>query len=210
VRGGKGLKPRYDPRVFLALTLSRTALVRLEEIQVQVQEYLASWHYIPPPNFHMTLLFFGDVPEATIPQVCGACRTVATRCTPISLHWNCLDFFGAPHSARVLFAGADSNPELEALAAALDRAFPGVQEERGFRPHITLAKARKDMDRNIALMNANMLRRLREHGRIGPNPMEVDITTVHREFVLMETIWVGRGVEYQVRDRFPFTTAPGE
>lgn len=200
------MKPRYDPRVFLALTLSRTAHSRMEEIQNRVKEYLSSWHFIPPDNFHMTLLFFGEVPEKTIPDVCKACQMIAARHHPVSLHWNRVDFFGAPHSARVLFVAAEDDPEIKSLSGSLGKAFPGIQEERGYHPHITLAKARKDMPPHTAEINANMLRRLRELGRIGPDPLEVDLTTVHREFVLMETIWVGRGVEYQVRDRFPFMT----
>lgn len=204
------MKPRYDPRVFLALILSRTAHSRMEEIQTKVKDYLTSWHYIPPANFHTTLLFFGEVPEQTIPDINKVCLAIGAQHHPVSLHWNKLDFFGAPHSARVLFIAAEDNPQIKALADSVSKAFPGVQEERGYHPHITLAKARKDMDRSTAEINANMLRRLRELGRIGPDSLDVDLTTVHREFVLMETIWVGRGVEYQVRERFPFMTATDE
>jgi 2'-5' RNA ligase len=202
------VKPRYDPRVFLALTLSRTTQARLGEAQSELRTYLASWHFIPEVNFHMTLRFIGEIPEESIPPICSACAALATQHHPVVLHWNRMDFFGAPHSARVLFAAAEDHHGLSELAYALAAATPGADEARPFHPHITLAKARRQMDRSLVQMNANMLRRLRELGRIGPNPVEVDFTTVHREFVLMETIWIGRAVEYQVRERFHFAEEP--
>jgi 2'-5' RNA ligase len=198
------VKPRYDPRIFLAFTLSRTTQARLGELQAELQAYLANWHYIPHINFHMTLRFIGEMPEEDIARTAADCAAIAQRHNPVSLHWHKLDYFGAPHSARVIFASAGEHPALSRLAGELNAVIPGADEPRAFHPHITLAKARRQMDVNVVQRNANMLRRLRELGRIGPNPLEVDLTTVHREMVLMETIWIGRSVEYVVRDRFPF------
>lgn len=198
------MKPRYDPRIFLALTLSRTIQSRMGETQAGVQQYLSNWHFIPQVNFHMTLRFIGEVPEERIPGICEACAGTGRRCNPVTLHWHKVDFFGAPHTARVLFIAAQEQPALTALAQELSRLTPGGEETRAFHPHITLAKARRQMDPSAVEVNANMLRRLRELGRIGPQPLEVDLTTVHREFVLMETLWIGRSVEYVVRERFPF------
>lgn len=198
------MKPRYDPRIFLALTLSRTIQARLGEIQAELQSYLASWHFIPHINFHMTLRFIGDMPEEEIPRIAQACTAITQRHNPVILHWHKLDFFGSPHSARVIFAAAADNPALSELATDLSAVIPGTDEPRAFHPHITLAKARRQMDPNAVQRNTNMLRRLQELGRIGPNPLEVDLTTVHREVVLMETVWIGRAVEYVIRERFPF------
>ena len=107
----------------------------------------------------------------------------------------------------MLFIGAEECDELKALANRIMATFPGKDQRKEFRAHVTLAKARKHMESGMARMNSNMLRRLRELGRIGPNPIEVDLTTVHREIVMMETIWVGRAVEYEVRAHYPLTLA---
>jgi len=175
------------------------------QVQVELQQYLANWHFIPPPNFHVTLRFFGEVPESKITQVDAACRDLVTELHPLTLHWNVVDFFGSPRSARVLFIGAEDCVELKDLAGSISTVFPGKDQRKEFRAHVTLAKARKHMEAGMARMNSNMLRRLRELGRIGPNPIEVDLDTVHREIVLMETIWVGRAVEYEVRERYRLT-----
>ena len=197
------MKPRYDPRVFLALTLSRTAHERLQLIQDDLRQYLQNWHFIPQVNFHVTLRFFGEVPPDNLEQIRAACHGFSAMVPNFTLNWHGIDYFGSPRSARVLFACAEECAELRHLAGIIERVFPPSGESRPFSPHVTLAKARKQMDPNQARINANMLGRLREHGRIGPDPLSVDFKTVHREFVLMETMWIGRAVEYQVMDRFP-------
>lgn len=183
--------------------LSRTAQERMAQVQEGIGQYLANWHSIPPVNLHVTLRFFGEVPESRIDEINADCRKLVTQFEPLTLHWNTVDYFGRPQSARVLFIGADECSELKKMVAAIMGLFPGEDQRKHFRAHVTLAKARKQMEPALARMNANMLRRLRELGRIGPDPIQVDLTTVHREIVLMETIWVGRAVEYEVRERFP-------
>lgn len=197
------MKPRYDPRVFLALTLSRTAQERMAQVQEAIGQYLANWHSIPAVNFHVTLRFFGEVPESGIEEINAECCELVKQFQALTLHWNTVDYFGRPQAARVLFVGAEDCPELMQMASSIMRQFPGEDQRKHFRAHVTLAKARKHMEPALARMNANMLRRLRELGRIGPDPIHIDLTTVHREIVLMETIWVGRAVEYEVRERYP-------
>jgi RNA 2',3'-cyclic 3'-phosphodiesterase len=201
------MKVRYDPRIFLALTLSRTVQERMGVIQAEMMKYFTNWHFVPLINFHITLRFFGEVPEAEIPKISEHCERISPLAVPFSLHFTRLGFFGEPQAARVLYIGAEDNEMLSGLSHALWEAFPDEHERRRFHPHVTLAKARKQVEPHIARSNANMLQRLRDLGRVGPEPVDVDITTVHREFVLMETIWVGRDVEYNVRERYPFAAS---
>lgn len=199
------VKPRLDPRVFVALPLSRTAQERIAAFQSGIKEYLHSWHFIHQLNFHVTLRFFGEVPESEVEQIDAACRKCSSKLSAFSLNWRELDFFGSPSTAKVLYLGADGCPDFNCLTEEIQQSFPTDKERKAFQPHVTLAKAMKNMDPGIQRLNANMLRRLREKGRFGPEQQEIDVTTVHREFVLMETIWVGRGVEYEVRQRYPFS-----
>ena len=192
--------------MFLALTVSRTAQERFAAIQRELDKYLANWHFIPPPNFHMTMRFFGEVPEVQIDEIRQACGELMPQIEPFSMRWDHVEFFGTPQNARVIFVAAQPCNSLTRLADMVQKRFPDPNERKQFRPHITLAKARQHLDSATIRINANMLRRLRDIGRIGPEPLDVDISTVHREFVLMETIWVGRAVEYVVRDRY--TLAP--
>ena len=199
------MKPRLDPRVFLALPITRTVRGWLEEIQGELKKYLEDWYFVPPANFHVTLRFFGEVPEETITRIETACRNVAENLPPLSLHWNSLDYFGPPQAGRVLFVDAKETDELNHFVKAIMAHFPEGEQRKKFRPHITLCKARQNMQPDAVERNSNMLRRLRELGRIGPEKMDVNFNSFHRDFVLMETIWVGRAVEYFPRARFEMT-----
>jgi 2'-5' RNA ligase len=197
------LKPRYDPRVFLALRFSRTTQERLIAVQDELRQHLHNWHFIQPENFHLTLRFFGDMPEEQVAHVQEVCTRLAPSLHPFSLHLNHVDYFGTPHSARVLYAGGEHSEGLDRLVDAIQKEFPGPRDQRTeFRPHVTLAKARAKMERTDEVLNSVALRRLREQGKIGKDTITIDAPTVHREFVLMETIWVGRSVEYGIREKF--------
>lgn len=199
------MKPRYDPRVFLALRFSRTAQERMHSVQEELQQYLLSWHFLPDHQFHLTLRFFGELPVEQIARVTEQCRGIAEGLHTFPLTLNQVDYFGTPEQARVIFAGGEPSAGLNELVEAIEAAFPSPEAEqrRGFRPHVTLAKARKHMEPGLTRANANVLRRLRELGRLGSSQISLDMSTVHREFVLMETIWLGRRVEYEVREKFP-------
>jgi 2'-5' RNA ligase len=197
------LKPRYDPRVFLALRFSRTTQERLIAVQDELRQHLHNWHFIPPDNFHLTLRFFGEVPEEQIETIHSACNVLAPTLAPFAMRLNHVDYFGTPHSARVLYAGGEHCEGLQRLVDAIQAEFPDLRDKRTeFRPHVTLAKARAKMERTVEVLNSVALRRLREQGKIGRDTITIDAPTVHREFVLMETNWVGRSVAYSVREKY--------
>jgi 2'-5' RNA ligase len=167
---------------------------------------LPSWHFIPVENFHVTLRFFGEVAEEQIAEIDAACRALAPQLPPFTLEWDSIDFFGPPKSARVLFAAARVSPELTRLTQELGLLPPAPEKERkDFTPHITLAKARSQLDPASQRASAIILGRLREQKRVGLAPLEFSMTSVHLEFVLMETVWVGRSVEYVIRQSYRFT-----
>ncbi|MDQ3023943.1 MAG: RNA 2',3'-cyclic phosphodiesterase, partial [bacterium] len=191
------MQPRYDPRVFLALRFSRTTQERLLAVQDDLRQHLHNWHFISPENFHLTLRFFGEVPEEQITRIHEVCNALSPSLHPFAMRLNHVDYFGTPHSARVLYAGGEHCAGLSKLVDAVQHEFPDQRDKRTeFRPHVTLAKARAKMERTIEVLNSVALRRLREQGKIGKDVITIDSPTVHREFVLMETNWVGRSVEY--------------
>src|SRR6185312_9789360 len=63
--------------------------------------------------------------------------------SPFRVRVSQLGYFPNPHRPHSLFAGVQAGPELAALAAAIDGATTalGVKtEERGYHPHVTLAR----------------------------------------------------------------------
>jgi 2'-5' RNA ligase len=197
------VKPRYDPRVFLALCLSRLTQDKLVALQEQLRPQLTNWHWIPVHSFHLTLRFFGEIQESRVGEIRSICQDLAPHLAPFQFNITKVDFFGKPEHARVLFATGELTSGMLSLVKAINQHFPenSADQRREFRPHITLAKARKFMEPRDEARNAKILAKLRE---LGP-PEGLDLNTVHREFVLMETLWVGRSVEYEIRERFPLS-----
>ena len=96
-----------------------------------------------PEHWHLTLAFFGDVPDADVPGLTEALGA-AVGDAPMSLRLAGGGCFGD----RVLWVGlAGDVHALRTLAAATADAArsSGVDlEDKGFRPHLTLARAGKE------------------------------------------------------------------
>jgi 2'-5' RNA ligase len=201
------VKPRLDPRIFLALRFSRTTVERLIAVQDALRGKLTNWHWLEPDGFHLTLRFFGEVSIEMVERIDRACCSLAPSLPTFQFKIDHIDFFGTPQTARVLFAsGAVSSEFSQAVSAVLNQ-FPLPEDQRKeFRPHITLARARKNMEPRMELRNAAVLGKLRETRSYTPDKQPFEINTVHREFCMMETVWVGRSVQYEVRNRYHFGT----
>jgi RNA 2',3'-cyclic 3'-phosphodiesterase len=128
---------------------------------------LAAARWTNPAQLHLTLRFLGDTPEADLPGVKGALGTIAVA--PFELGVRGVGVFPKhKRPARVLWAGLEvAGPDrtrkpagsrqaslepLVALKEAIDRALgpDPEQAERGFTPHLTLARFRDDPGRELA------------------------------------------------------------
>ena len=104
---------------------------------------------VPPEQWHLTTAFYGDVPEAVVPELTERLGRAAGRTGPMSLRLCGAGTF--PKQAakgRVLWAGVDGDvTELSRLAdrcVAAGRRCGLAMEERPYRPHLTLARTRRD------------------------------------------------------------------
>ena len=109
----------------------------------------ASWRsekWVPRENVHITLKFIGNVAEDALGSLADAVEHVTMTHTVFELP--CADVHVVPnsHRARMLWGTfADPEERCAALAADLDRAcleYGAQPEERTFKPHATLVRAR--------------------------------------------------------------------
>lgn len=90
-------------------------------------------------NWHVTLAFVGNYPEAQLPALTEAARAV--RAEPMRLRFDRVEYWPRPKLA--VLAAQAVPAELERLVAALNVvvADAGVEpEDRRFRPHITVVR----------------------------------------------------------------------
>jgi len=134
-------------RLFLAVDLPAA-------VSAQVQglcQGLAAARWSHPAQLHLTLRFLGDTPEDRLPWLRAQLATVAAA--PFGLTVRGVGVFPRHRRpARVLWAGVAPGEPLVALKAAIDGAIgpDPEQAERGFSPHLTLARFRDDPGPTLA------------------------------------------------------------
>jgi 2'-5' RNA ligase len=120
----------------------------------------AALRWVPREQWHVTLAFYGEVPSRTVAELQERLERAATRTPPFRLSVQGGGAFPRPHKARVLWLGLAGDVEvLSRLAercAAAGRRCGIAMEDRAFRPHLTVARARReplDLTDDVAAMS---------------------------------------------------------
>ncbi len=145
-------------RLFVALELPAEIVRELKRLQADLQrtvpEGIASW--VRPEGIHLTLKFLGDVPLKQLDALKAALEAAARGQRRFSLHLGGLGCFPNTAHPRVLWVGVEGDLQhLSALQANVEKHIAPLgypPEERGFSPHLTLARARRGARREEAAM----------------------------------------------------------
>jgi RNA 2',3'-cyclic 3'-phosphodiesterase len=178
------------PRLFTALELPQSVRLNLSLIRAPING--AKW--VEAENMHITLRFAGNIDERTADDFAGRLRDI--RAEPLAITIAGVGAF-AGREARVLWAGVDGGTGLERLYRANERAAraAGLEPDpRGFKPHVTLARARGVRPHLAA-------RFLEENGAL---KLEAFVAT---RFVLLSARPGSGGPPYALEEAFPFAEA---
>jgi RNA 2',3'-cyclic 3'-phosphodiesterase len=187
-------------RLFLAVELPLETREALGRLQAELRRVTAGWRWVRPEGIHLTLRFLGEVPDAEQGRTHRAWSDAAARCRPCRFGLRGLGTFPGPGRPRVLWVGVEETPETagalsetaaEIEAAARSLGFPA--EARGFRPHLTLARAAKPRPSPVP-----------EHLRA----VELDGGEA-REVVLIRSQLLPSGARYTALERFPLGRVEG-
>ncbi|HEX7104935.1 MAG TPA: RNA 2',3'-cyclic phosphodiesterase [Acidothermaceae bacterium] len=133
-------------RLFAAFLPSDDAITDLDAAVAPLRDGWTTLRWTPPRLWHLTGAFFGEVAEERAHQLAARLERVAARHAPVQLRFAGGGAFSRPAKASVVYAGVDGAlPRLRALAdscAAAGRRVGLAMEERAFRPHLTLARAK--------------------------------------------------------------------
>lgn len=133
-------------RLFLAGVVpdavKQTLHAQLEPVRAATPQ--ARW--LPAESLHLTLLFLGAVPDATVLPLEAAFGGVCGQHRALNLALGHVETFGSSRSPRVLATTLEGEvTDLHALVTDARRAAEPVvalEPERPFRPHLTVARAR--------------------------------------------------------------------
>ena len=132
-------------RLFVAVDLSQEVREELSRLQDDLRRRdLSSLRWVRPGGIHLTLKFLGDTPAQRVAAIEGALAEAVNGAAPFRLALGKLGTFGNRRGPRVLWLDiAGEGQRLVELQAMVERAlieagFP--PEERGYSPHLTLAR----------------------------------------------------------------------
>jgi 2'-5' RNA ligase len=132
-------------RAFLAIPLPPPVIEQLLHWCRQLRGCFPEVRWVRPENLHLTLRFFGDVPEESLEKIGQIMLSIGRLHAPFSVQLNGLGAFPAPHRARVFWLGIRDGGELAALYQAIEQRLPDLgipRETRPFTPHLTLGRHR--------------------------------------------------------------------
>ncbi|HSV13719.1 MAG TPA: RNA 2',3'-cyclic phosphodiesterase [Tepidisphaeraceae bacterium] len=132
-------------RLFLAIELPRVVREHLRGLQAIVAEYAPKAALVPTENLHLTIKFLGEVDDRRLAALEESLEKLH-RVGVIMLQAQDLECFPLRGPIRIIGAavGGDLTPLLALQKAVEQRCqYLGFDTEaRGFRPHITLARAK--------------------------------------------------------------------
>lgn len=139
-------------RAFLAIELPDVLRTKLSLVQGELKKSGADVRWVPVGNIHLTLKFFGNVPDGEIEPLAQAARQEAADAAPFKLQVTAAGAFPSMKSPRVVWLGLGGDiVPLEQLYRRLEKAFAilgYLPEDRAFSPHLTLGRVKSPSGRH--------------------------------------------------------------
>jgi 2'-5' RNA ligase len=129
-------------RVFIAIELPEEIRQRLSDLERELKPTTTSARWVAVESIHLTVKFIGETTEAGIAAIDESLSGLTWK--PIQVSVKGVGFFPGTRSPRIFWAGLVA-PGLDSLAGKIDLRMERLgfeKENRAFRPHLTLARAR--------------------------------------------------------------------
>ena len=142
-------------RSFLAIELPPTIAKGIERVQGDLKQFPADVRWVEPSRIHLTLKFFGNIDEGACDEIMDAVGKAASDVKSFTLAVKGLGAFPTTRNPRVIWLGVeDGNGALKLLQGAVEKRLQDIgypREEREFKAHLTLGRARSGKGRTELL-----------------------------------------------------------
>jgi 2'-5' RNA ligase len=182
-------------RMFIAIELPDDVRQQLIAVRDRIASSIAKASFTADPNLHITLKFLGEVGPRQQAQLSESLSLIRTGGS-IDLHAEGIECFPPRGGVRIIAAGfAGEGPgAISALHAAVEQRCRHLgfdREQRAYRPHVTLARARP------VLPPATRQTAAQAAERLFPGPV---LRVKH--VALMSSRLLPAGAQYAVVERF--------
>ena len=187
---GRPQKPRaaltFNMRLFTAIDIDPAVRTKLADLLHRLRP-LARLSWTTPDRMHITTKFIGEWPDDRLEEIK---RTLASVGSPgaFDIEISRLGWFPNERHPRVFWAGVYGGAPLESLAHSTEEALfkLGVaREQRGYSPHLTLARIREDVPLDALRREIDALREI-QFGVIRPSAFYLFLSRAGRYTKLAE------------------------
>jgi 2'-5' RNA ligase len=133
-------------RTFIAIPLPEDCRLMLQQMQQGLRDSQAEVGWVAVSSIHLTLKFLGEVDPEIIPQLTQSLQAASESDRGFELHLRGLGCFPNVRNPRVLWCGiegeTDALSKLQGKVDSICNSFGFSQEERPFKPHLTLGRVK--------------------------------------------------------------------
>lgn len=129
-------------RLFVAMDLSQGVRAAIEKFCERLRAACPAAKWVRTEGMHITLKFIGEANEPLLSQIPPALREIRSP-DAAGMNFRGTGFFPSSKRPRVLWVGIEPSSNLSQIAADIETRFQKLgipHEERGFKPHLTLAR----------------------------------------------------------------------
>ena len=160
-------------RAFLAVAVPEEVHRRVLQLRNDLARRLPEVRWSNLKTLHLTLRFFGAIPEESLEKIGEVMLSIGRLRTPFQVELAGVGAFPSPARPRVFWLGVRQAEALTALHAAFERGLEAIgipPEGRPYTPHLTLGRSRGPV-RGAA-------RVLEGFGEVSCGPLRVEAVTL--------------------------------
>ncbi|RPI75224.1 MAG: RNA 2',3'-cyclic phosphodiesterase [Ignavibacteriales bacterium] len=138
-------------RLFIALDIPEEIIEKIITLRNSVIANPYDYKWENPEKIHLTIKFIGEVNDNLVPEIIDEISFVSAY-KPFSCSFGRFGFFYSKDNPVILWLGLNINQEIFSLERKLNDKLVkfGIKEEkRKFKPHLTLMRIKKKIDKNF-------------------------------------------------------------
>jgi 2'-5' RNA ligase len=136
-------------RVFIGIKLDKASVERVNRCLKPFKKIATPLKWTKDENIHLTVKFLGEVAAEKYRQIEQVLSADHYDVVPFTMKITGLGKFGRGGGLNILWAGVEKNENLEKLFHKIEKNLHSLKiekEERPFKPHITLARNKREFN----------------------------------------------------------------